>query len=561
MEERLTREQLLQKLEKMRRQLRLLEQCRQEMQAIQAKYDKLLESAPDAMLFVDQKARIVLANAQAEKLFGYPGEELVGKDLHLLVPEKYRLKHKSNVADYFSHPRARNMGTELNIYGLKRDGTEFPADISLSPLKADGELLVIASIRDITDRKQAELRIERNFRIQEAISSVLKISLEPISLDEQLNRVLDLILTIPGLSSPAQGSIYTIENDPEELVLKASRTLPDRPPLCDRISSGQYLCGNDAATCRAAFTECLDGKHPFPGPAEFPQGCYCLPIATAGHRLGLINISFGEGHENTVEEERFLAAVADTLAAVMMRQQAEGERNQLKEELAEAEKTAALGRITASVADKIRNPLTAIGGFARRLDKQIPEGSKEKEYTKFILAEVSRLENILRTVLSLSRVTASRPEKCDLKEIVQEAIGIFEEPCKERSIAIKRSFGEVPVIEGERELLLAAIENLIVNAMDAMPHGGLLTIATGTEMIDGVARAVVTVSDTGEGIKEEDLNRIFEPFYTTKVSAKRIGLGLSIAKRVVEDHKGWIRVESTVGAGTGFILYFPPATL
>ena len=93
------------------------------MQAVQAKYDKLLESAPDAMLFVDQEARIVLANAQAEKLFGYSEEELVGKDLHLLVPERYRLEHRNNVADYFSHPRVRNMGTGLNIYGLKKDGT------------------------------------------------------------------------------------------------------------------------------------------------------------------------------------------------------------------------------------------------------------------------------------------------------------------------------------------------------------------------------------------------------------------------------------------------------
>ena len=560
MEERMTREQLLQELQEMRRQLQLIDGCRREMQAVQAKYDKLLESAPDAMLFVDREARIVLANAQAEKLFGYPEAELVGKDLDLLVPERYRLEHRNNVAGYFSHPHIRTLGTGLGIYGLKKDGTEFPADISLSPLETNGELLAIASVRDITERKRAELQIERNYQIQTAISAVLKISLEPISIEEQMNRVLDLILTIPGLSPQARGGIYTVENEPEVLVLKAWRTLPDQPPPCEKISFGQCLCGKAASTCTLVFTECLDEQHEITPLGDFPHGHYCLPIATAGHTLGLINIFIEEGHQKTVEEERFLAAVADTLAVVMMRQQAERERNRLKEELAEAEKTAALGRITASVADKIRNPLTAIGGFARRLDKKIPEGSKEKEYTTFILAEVGRLENILRHVLSLSRGSSLRPEKCDLKEIVQEALGIFEEPCKERSIAIERSFGDVPVIEGERELLLAVIENLIVNAMDAMPLGGLLTMATGTEVIDGVAYAAVTVSDSGEGIKEEDLNRIFEPFFTTKVSAKRIGLGLSIAKRVVEAHKGWIQVDSTSGRGSNFVLYFPPAT-
>ena len=559
MEDRMTKEQLLHELEEMRRQVTLLDKCGMAMQAVQAKYEKLLESAPDAMFFIDQEARIVLANVQAEKLFGYSGEELVGKDLHLLVPERYRLQHKNKVADYFSNPRTRNMGTSLNIYGLNREGQEFPVDISLSPIETDGGLLVIASIRDITERKLAELQIERNYRIQTAISSVLKISLEPISLEEQLNRVLDLVLAIPGLSSQAQGSIYTVETEPELLILKAGRSLPDRPPPRERIPFGQCLCGKDISTCPLTSAEVPAEKPPMEKSFESPPGSYCQPIASAGRTLGLINISIEEGHRKTAEEERFLAAVADTLAAVMTRQQAEKEKNQLKEELAEAEKTAALGRITASVADKIRNPLTAIGGFARRLDHKIPDGSKEKEYSKFILTEVSRLEKVLRNVLSLYQVSNRGPEKCDLREIIQEALGIFEEPFKERSIAVERSFGEVPVIQGERELFLVAIENLIVNAMDAMPLGGRLTIATQTELIKRVAHAVVKVGDSGEGIKEEDLNRIFEPFFTTKVSTKRFGLGLSLVKRVVEDHQGWIRVESTAGTGSTFVLYFPSA--
>ncbi len=559
MKKRLTREQLSQELGKMRRQLQSLERCGWEREAIQGKYDKLLESAPDAMFFVDREARILLTNAQAEKLLGYPAEELIGKDLHFLIPERYRLTHRKNLADYFSQPVVRNMGSGLNIYGLRKDGTEFPADISLSPIEANGELLVIASVRDVTERKQAEMQIERNYRIQTAISSVLKISLEPISLEEQLNRVLDLILMIPGLSSQRQGTIYVVENEAEVLVLKAWRSLPEMPPPSARISFSQCLCGKDISTCTSALTERWDGKQEIQRPAEFPQGYYCLPIALAGQTLGLIIIFIEEGHEKTLEEERFLTAVADTLAAVMMRQQAEREKSRLKEELAEAEKKAALGRITASLADKIRNPLTAVGGFARRLDKKIPEGSKEKEYTKFILAEVGRLENILRNVLSLSWGPAARPERCDLKEIVREALEIFEELCKERSISLERSLEDVPPIEGERELFLVTVENLIFNAIDAMPNGGRLSVATGTATVNGTAYATVKVSDTGEGIKKEDLDRIFEPFFTTRVSAKRIGLGLSVAKRVLEDHQGWIQVESTVGSGARFVLYFPHA--
>jgi len=103
----------------------------------------------------------------------------------------------------------------------EKDGTEFPADISLSPLEAEGELLVTAAIRDITERKRAEELIERNYHIQRAITAVLKISLEAIPLEEQMEQVLDLIVTIPGLALESKGTIYLLEDEPDVLVLKA----------------------------------------------------------------------------------------------------------------------------------------------------------------------------------------------------------------------------------------------------------------------------------------------------------------------------------------------------
>jgi signal transduction histidine kinase len=136
-------------------------------------------------------------------------------------------------------------------------------------------------------------------------------------------------------------------------------------------------------------------------------------------------------------------------------------------------------------------------------------------------------------------------------------VRIYEEICRERAIVIEKSFGETPLVQGERERILEAIENLISNAIDAMPSGGLLTIATRKEVIKGVPYATVTVSDTGEGIKEEHLNKIFEPFFTTRVASKGVGLGLSLTKKFVEDHGGRVDVESKVGIGSTFVLYFP----
>jgi PAS domain S-box-containing protein len=535
----------------MRRQLEILEGCQREMEQVQARYNRLLESAPDAMIFVDEKARISLANAQLEKLFGYTEDELIGRDLHILVPERYRRQHRRNVAEFFSRPRTRSMGSGLNIYALRKDGSEFPADISLSPLKTDGQLLTIASIRDITEHKQAEDMIERNFRIQTAISSVLKVSLEPIPLEEQLRRSLELILSVPAFFSRARGCIYLVEKE-MDLVLKAVYGLfpageGGPPPPRQRMSLNEAVPGDEEM--------CLEGEPSFTW--EPPYGRYCLPIISLGRPLGLIDILIENAEERVPELETFLAAIANTLAAVIMRHQAEAERNRFRKQLAETEKLTALGRITANVAHEIRNPLTAVGGFARRLDKRLAPGTREKDYAQFVITEVNRLETILREVLSLSRGAPLRLEECRLGEIVEEALRPFDEICAEKDIAIRKTLPPIPIVQGERERILEAIENLISNAIDAMPRGGVLAVSNGQEVMQGTAYATVRVSDTGQGIRPEVREKIFEPFFTTKADQKGIGLGLPITKRIVEDHCGLIQVESTAAAGSTFTLCFP----
>jgi PAS domain S-box-containing protein len=531
-----------------------------ELQLSIQQYDRLLQSLPNGLILVSRQGKIVHINAQMEKMFGYREEELFGKNLEILMPERFRARHHKHVADYLANPHVRPMGSGLELFGLKKDGTEFPIDISLGTLAAGNSMLAMAIVRDITDQKNAEHKIDLNYQIQKTISSVLKISLDSFSLKEQLSRVLDLILTIPGFAMHARGSIYLVEQGSfsDLLELKAMHGFSvSQVESCKIVTLGKEVSPARAASCQILSTDCLEAPHEIQYTVSESAGQYCIPIVFGRRILGMINVAVTGGHRRSPEEEDFLMAIANTLAGLIERHQSNAEKERLREQLAETEKLAALGRIAANVSHTIKNPLTAIGGFANRLMDRLPDGTKEKKYAGLIFTEAVRLENVLQNVLLLSRRDADRRGDCNLREILEKALTMYEEICRDKGIVIDQQLRDVPVIRGNNEQVLQAVENILSNAIDAMTGGGTLAVSTAIEQARGASWAAVKISDTGHGITPENVKRIYEPFFTTKLLLKGTGLGLSITKKVIDDHGGIIEVNSSIGTGTTFSIYFP----
>jgi two-component system NtrC family sensor kinase len=227
---------------------------------------------------------------------------------------------------------------------------------------------------------------------------------------------------------------------------------------------------------------------------------------------------------------------------------------QTQDKLIEAEKMAALGRLTADIAHEIRNPLTALGGFGRRLLKSTTSKNQRK-YAEVIVSESVRLEQVLKDVLIYSQNVRTDFEKDSVRGIITKSIDLYQDICEEQLITVKAQYNtDLPVLL-QKDQVQQATSNLITNAIDAMSNGGTLTISTELAKANHIEYVSVNVQDTGEGIPADKLPLVFEPFFTTKKIGQGTGLGLPICKKIVEEHGGFIKAKN--GTGLTISMFFP----
>lgn len=229
------------------------------------------------------------------------------------------------------------------------------------------------------------------------------------------------------------------------------------------------------------------------------------------------------------------------------------EIKKLEESILRAKSLEALGTLSAGMAHEIGNPLTSIKGYAQYIDSELDKESKLKDDIKIIITEVDRLNNIVKRFLTFARPKTLKLELCSINDILKSVIKLVERDIPVKNIAITANYSHVPDSLIDPDQMEQAILNIVLNSIQAMPESGTMELSS--SFIAQSSIIEVIIADTGTGIKPEDYDRIFEPFYTTK--DKGTGLGLAISSRIIENHKGFIEVNSILGRGTRFIIRLP----
>jgi signal transduction histidine kinase len=227
-----------------------------------------------------------------------------------------------------------------------------------------------------------------------------------------------------------------------------------------------------------------------------------------------------------------------------------------QQQLMQSEKLAAMGRLTSQIAHELNNPIYGIMNTLELLKTEIPPESKRNKILEMSLSETHRLSEMLRNMLSFSKPEEEVHRPIDVNELLESIVLFIDKQMRESNIDIETRFAEeIPKVMGSTNQLRQVLLNIIRNAKEAMPEGGILSLETMSED----TRIIIHIEDTGIGIPKEIRDKIFEAFFTTKQEVKGVGLGLSVCYGIIKDHGGEIRVESEEGRGSAFSIILPTA--
>jgi PAS domain S-box-containing protein len=465
----------------------------------------IVEAASMLIVVLDPEARILSFNAACERATGFAAADLIGQPVWRLIPDD----QLPDVEIVFGELRDTGRSNLHENDWLTRSGARRRIAWSNTAVRdAAGAIArVIATGIDVTDLRAAERqRHESDARLAGIVHSAM-----------------DAILTVDEAQR-----IAVFNPAAEKMFGRTSAQMIGQP--LDVLIPERFRTAHPAQMARFA-----------------QSGQTSRRMGQLGHVWGMR----ANGEEFPIE-----AAISQTrsrdgvLLSVILRDVSE--RETLQQKLRQSQELAALATLVTGIAHDIGTPMNVILGYTDMLARSARD-EKSLERIRIVKEQVERVTRLIQTLMNFARPQHETPRLLRIEDVVERGLGLITETARKRAIAIERAFGDTAPILAQGERLERAFLDLFVNACDAMPDGGKLRVIT-RPLRDGVE---IAVEDTGIGIAADALERIFEPFYTTKPRGKGTGLGLLVTRSIVLEHGGAIDVESELGKGTIFLIRLP----
>jgi PAS domain S-box-containing protein len=493
-------------------------------------------------------------NAAAERVYGYKAKEVAGK-VPQIVPA-----HKAQENQWLlSRVSQGQVLPHIETERLHKNGELIHVLLALLPLRdASGKVIGVTSITtDITEKKKLDQELcQRNKEL-----SALQAITDEINKSLDFNEVLKKIADIAGdlvnaryasiLLMDGQGKFKTsVENfqgiRPLHLRTRQSGVIEQilatgKPVVVDEVKGEREI---NSALMTVGIKSCLG-----------------VPIKLDDEILGVLFAygdmpkAFSARHENLMDT--FAGQAATAIRNARLYQDLKTQVKNLQDtqaQLLQAEKLAAIGRLAANIAHEINNPLTGILMASSVLDEQTNEGDPKKRELQIITREALRARGIMRNLLDFAPQSQAKVVEVDINELLQGSVSLLRHAIDMKGVELVEHYSsEVLKVSVDRNQMMQVFYNLVINALDAMPQGGKLTLVTRAKE-DYV---LTEFTDTGVGISPKDVDRIFEPFFTTKPGVKGTGLGLSVSYNIVTAARGTMQVKSKPGKGSTFIVSLP----
>ena len=487
--------------------------------------ESVLASPLDGVVVVDGEGIVKMWNDAAHHLFGYSALEAVGQPLHnMVLPEHYRVRFQRGFAEYRATGVGTLLGRTTELEARRRDGSTFPIELSVAPVRGLPSRWLVGVIRDITSRRAAETALRESeqrwqFALEGAGDGVFDWDWgsDRIYYSKQFNRLL-------GYEE------HELSDRPEEWT---GRLHPDDR---DRVLSEfrVHVAGAEP-NCMSEFRlRAKDGSY------RWVLGrCRIVERDPTGVPLRIIGI----------------------LSDISPRKEAEFAHDRLQEQFLQSHKMESLGRMAGGIAHDFNNLLTVINGWSGVLLQSLAPGDPAQEPVDEIHQAGERAAALVRQLLAFSRKDVPKREVFDITDVIstltRTILGLVGADIEIRT----RFLAPHAHILADRSQFEQVLINLAVNARDAMPGGGVLTIETDIIAAGGASPGLVriTVRDTGIGMDEHTKRHLFDPFFTTKETGRGTGLGLSVVDGIVASSGGRVEFDSTLGSGTEFRIFLPEA--